>query len=328
MNKYSSVPKITVAVMNFNGLSYLKRTLPQLILLNYPDYEIIVVDNNSSDGSRDFIESYQDKVTLIKNDHTGSKNRGLNLAIERSRGEFILFIDNDVLIHDRDLPSLLLSFYRDLKNPGLVTCTLLNEAEKTVYFYGEYLSYYSFIKRNKRIPFENIGLIHGDRVVGVLGAAFFTRKDIFDTIGKFDEQIPFGGEDVDVGIRSMLHGFANYIFAERLLIHIGMNERRNNSINRRNYVGNNFGLITTIVKNYKFSNLLFSLSLFIAYLALKTLKDSIVRADVLLPLEYIKTLWSIIANRRAILEQRRHTQVSREIKCDEFLSVRQKIITS
>ncbi len=94
--------KISVIMVNFNGLEYLKRTVPAVLNLDYSDFEFIVVDNGSEDGSIEFLKGFKD-VILLQSSVKGSKNHACNYAVKMAKGEYVLLIDNDILLKDSNL---------------------------------------------------------------------------------------------------------------------------------------------------------------------------------------------------------------------------------
>ena len=317
---------VSLVISNYNGLSYLKDSLPQILKIKNDNNEVIVIDNNSDDGSKNYLEKIEN-ITVIHNPFKGSKNKGLNQAIDRARGEYLLFIDNDVVITDKNILANLIAQYNSSKNTGLLTLALVNKGENQIYFYGEYLSLLSFIKKNKRIPLKDGSKINNSKVAGVLGAAFFTRKQLFREIGYFDDMLDFGGEDVDVGIRSILMGHNNYIYSKTIATHIGMSERTENKKYRNKFFGNTIGFYLTIIKNYSVKNLLISIILFTMYQILKTFKDVFMRRDLFLLKEFSKIPFFIFSNRKRILHNRRKIQEKRLINKDTFLGIKLKYET-
>lgn len=318
-------PHVSIIVSNYNGLNYLRKTIPPLMNLSYKNYEIIVVDNVSDDLSREYIENLS-SVTFLSSGTVGAKNVGLNLGIEKAKGEFLLFLDCDVLVKNDNLLQSLIENFNKLEKIGLLSLTLVNEGEKKVYFYGTYLSKISFIRKNPRIDIDEICRIGGNKVVGVQGASFFTKRDLFKEIGYFDTIFPFGGEDVDVGIRSMFKGYSNYIYTEVVLTHIGMNERNDNSkfVSKLSY--GTAGLYSTIIKNYSNHNLFLCLPIFIFYEFLRNLKDSIVRREYKIIFIYFKTLALLYEKRRLLFNKRKIIQKNRIIKKDTFFKLVPEVI--
>lgn len=318
------LPSVSIIVSNFNGLGYLKRTLPSLLSLNYKNYEVIVVDNMSADLSMEYVQGLEN-VKFISSGVVGGKNFGLNKGIENAKGEFLLFLDCDVKVDDSNLLVSLVQRYYLLDSVGLISLALINEGEDNVYFYGSYLSKISFIKKNPRIKVEDLNIIDSKKVVGVQGASFFGKKSIFDEIGYFDTTFSYGGEDVDVGIRSISKGYSNYIYTEILLTHIGMNERSDNKKFISKLSNGTAGLYSTMIKNYSITNLLVCMFIFIVYEFLRNAKDSILRKEVKIIYIYFKTLILLFEKRKKLIITRKINQKSRIIKRDVFFKLTSKI---
>jgi teichuronic acid biosynthesis glycosyltransferase TuaG len=91
-------PGASVIVLNFNGEAILRRCLEALAAQTCGDFEVIVVDNASTDGSEVILKEFEDRDTRFRIVRSPS-NRGVaggrNLGIQAARGEFIAFIDND-----------------------------------------------------------------------------------------------------------------------------------------------------------------------------------------------------------------------------------------
>ena len=95
----SNFPKISVVMLNYNGLKYIKKTIPSILKLSYSNFELIVVDNGSTDGSIDFLKKNKE-VLLIDNRENLGYSVGKNIGIKHAHGEFIFLIDGDILIEN------------------------------------------------------------------------------------------------------------------------------------------------------------------------------------------------------------------------------------
>ncbi len=104
--KDRKLPLISVIILNFNGKSYLERTIPPILELRYPRYEIVVVDNGSEDGSLEYIQALE-RIRLLRSPRYREKNYACNYAIRESRGDYILLLDCDIILVDMELLSKL-----------------------------------------------------------------------------------------------------------------------------------------------------------------------------------------------------------------------------
>ncbi|MCX2680677.1 glycosyltransferase family 2 protein [Galbibacter sp. EGI 63066] len=90
-------PLVSIVVPNYNGKKYLKQCIDSVINQSYNNWELIICDDNSTDDSKEIIHSYQDKrivpPIMLKQNQGAAVTR--NMAIERAKGSFIAFLDND-----------------------------------------------------------------------------------------------------------------------------------------------------------------------------------------------------------------------------------------
>src|SRR3989344_1917843 len=107
MNK--KYPLISVVMLNYNGLKYLKKTIPPILKLDYPNYEFIIVDNGSTDGSIEFIKKFK-KIKLIENKENLGYGKGKNIGVKEANGEYILLLDNDIIIREKTIIKNLIKY--------------------------------------------------------------------------------------------------------------------------------------------------------------------------------------------------------------------------
>lgn len=88
-------PSISIIILNYNNKNVIFKCIDRLIEFNSYNYEIVVVDNNSIDGSYEILEKdYKDKITLVRNTKNGCSS-GRNLGVSVASGEYIMFFDSD-----------------------------------------------------------------------------------------------------------------------------------------------------------------------------------------------------------------------------------------
>ena len=205
-------PLVSIVVVNRDGLNHLKRLFGAMNAISdyYPNFEVIIVDNASSDGSVEFVRKVDDfKVTCIENDVNESFSTANNQALDLAKGEYLLFLNNDVEPLSGFLNYMMESILSG-DNVGAVGARL---------FYPDCSS--SAINREKSFSIQHNGIIFkesegfirpfnrengvevydsaGDvrSVAAVTAACLLVGRDVFESVGGFDEAFVYGYEDVD-----------------------------------------------------------------------------------------------------------------------------------
>jgi GT2 family glycosyltransferase len=235
--------KLSIIIVSYNTkeitkncLSYLQKNFKKYPLEN----EIIVVDNNSTDGSLAMLESEKRKfnnlriISLNKNLGYGKAN---NIGIKEAKGDFILLLNSDVYVKDLDFLDLI-NLFGAFNNLGALTVkvklnnNLIDPASHRGLptLWRSFNYFLNLEKLTQRIfllnrlfggyhlTYYNLEKIHPVEVIS--GAFFFTRRDILVKVGGFDEDYFLYGEDVDLcyKIKEMRYDILYYPLWE--VIHI------------------------------------------------------------------------------------------------------------
>lgn len=186
------MPKVSIIITNYNGKNYLKNCIDSLMQSSFSDFEIIIVDNGSSDGSVNFLKSAYPQVKLLE---LGS-NLGLSLASNKGRelasGKYLFFYNNDTIADTNMLSELVNTVESDAKM-GVCGC-------KTLTYDGKQ-------EINCGVQIDLFGYPYGRGNPFYVDAAIFIRKDVFDEIGGFDEKMFLYCEDRDLCWRVWLYGY-------------------------------------------------------------------------------------------------------------------------
>lgn len=201
-------PLVSVIVLNLNGRSVLGRCLDRLLAQRYPNFEIIVVDNASSDGSLALLEPHlaTGRLTVVRSPYNRGCPGGRNLGLEYARGEVVAFIDNDGYAH----PDWLAETVRvllDRPEVGAVAPLVffeknklvLNGAGATVNWqgYGGDVAFYE--------PYEFARL--PEEVLYPMGCGMVLRRAALDKIAPLDDALLNYFDDTEVGFRLWAAGF-------------------------------------------------------------------------------------------------------------------------
>jgi len=180
----------SVVIPSYNGKEFLRKTLLALRQSNIQPIRYIVVDDFSSDGTSEIVRTEFPEVMLIRNDKnlgpTASRNRGAKLA----EGDYIVFMDNDILVRHDSILNLLL-FLSRTKNAGMVGGALMNQK-------GEHILY----NMGSRLGSGFIEIYDHSTLVGWIIESFIAvRKNVFEELKGFDEDFFMFGEGPDLSER-------------------------------------------------------------------------------------------------------------------------------
>lgn len=318
----SDNPKISIVIVNYNGETYLRRTLSAFLSLTYTNKEIIIVDNGSTDGSKEYIKTLEG-IKLIESPKLREKNFACNLWVKNASGEYVLMCDNDLLITQNDLLEELLVMYQEKKDPGIIGLSYTDEWQEKSDGYGVFFWKF-FIASRKKISFSEWKKLHGSLIWFPHGIWFFIKKDIWDELWGYDEYLAFWWDDNDIGIQSFLQWYKNYIYSNSLQLHIWLQERIDTSKFVFKFKNQVYSELYVIVKNYRIWHMFQTLFLYSLYLFLKSMKQSFERKSILPFVAWGQGYLLFFQNLPVALEKRRHIQRNRKVQKDMFLDVKEK----
>jgi len=237
--------RLSVIIVNYNVKYFLEQCLYSVQKACAKlDTEVIVVDNNSTDGSCAFLEPAFPWVRFTWNNSNDGFAKANNQAIALATGEYILFLNPDTLVPE-DCFEKCIQFLQAQKNAGALGIKMIDGAGK-------------FLKESKRAfpsPLTSLYKLSGLSVlfprskifakyhqghlsenenheVDVLAGAFMMMpRNILTAIGNFDERFFMYGEDVDLSYRIQKAGYKNFYFSESTIIHFKGESTKRGSMN-------------------------------------------------------------------------------------------------
>jgi GT2 family glycosyltransferase len=209
--------KTSVIIITYNGRHYLQDCLGALCPEIDDAAEIIVIDNNSSDGSPQYIRDFYPAVRLVVN----PENRGFaaanNQGAALAAGDVLLFLNQDTRVYPGWLNALSAELARD-DAVGLATsCLLLMDRPRCIHLCGQDLHYTGLVSgRGYGQEVQNFAA--PAEVNAVSGGSFAIRRDLWQALGGFDETFFMYYEETDLSWRARLAGFRSvYVPGSRLL---------------------------------------------------------------------------------------------------------------
>jgi GT2 family glycosyltransferase len=262
------MPRVTAAVLNYDGRELLEVILPSLERQRYRDFEAIVVDNGSTDDSVPYLREHWPQVRVVS---TGPANVGvsaaLNIAVAAATGELVALLNNDIELDPLWLGELVAALDR---HPNAATA-----AGKLLNFYrrGEIDAAGDILTRSatafgRGAGEEDRGQYDSEEEVfaPTAGAALY-RASALSEVGPFDESFFAYFEDVDWGIRAQLAGHRSWYVPSAIGYHMGSKTTRP-TVNPRYYELQRRNTIALLVKDVPLAFILRNAHLILAHHAL------------------------------------------------------------
>jgi GT2 family glycosyltransferase len=211
-------PLISVIIVNWNGKEYLSPCVRSVQEQSYPNLEVVLVDNGSTDGSVEYIRSLFPRLHWIVNRENLGYGGGNNRGIRAAAGEYLLILNNDTEMEPRCVERLWKGMNGD-RGIGMTTPKILlydrndmiDAAGLTIYPDG--LS----IGRGHMEPEAKYS--RREEVFCGSGCASLLRREMLEEIGLFDEDFFAYAEDTDLGWRARLAGWTAYYVPEAIVYH-------------------------------------------------------------------------------------------------------------
>lgn len=249
-------PFISIVIANYNGERYLRTCLTSLLKSVFiTDYEILVIDNNSTDSSIEIVLEFAKKdhrIKILRN----KTNRGVpfsrNKAIKEAAGDILIFLDNDTKVDKNWLKGIVQIFSSD-ETIGALQCKIfdfnktdiIQEVGMKLY---PYTGFGTPLGRGEKdhgqfdIPFEIIAL----------GAALAVRKEVAKKIGGFDLKLMHTTDDLDFTWRIWIAGLRVVLAPNSKVYHYTKIHRSNYKM----YFHLSKNSLRVITKNYEFFNVI------------------------------------------------------------------------
>lgn len=214
-------PKVSIIIINYNKKDYLKNCIESVIRnTDYPNYEIVVVDNHSIDGSIELVKKTFPSVKLIENEKNYAFGGGSNIGISKTEGKYFILLDNDTLVQPHWLSRIVDIAEKDEKIAIAASVVILK-------------SLYDLHKKNSpelsdKTIAKNImddfrrrhrSLKKVEEFSHVAITAGLMRRDVFERIGFFSDYIFLFWEDTELCWRTVLSGYKVVYNFDSLVYH-------------------------------------------------------------------------------------------------------------
>lgn len=218
--------KLSIIIPNYNGLRFLRDCIPSLLAQTFTDFEILIVDNGSVDGSIDFIRKNYPRIRLLLLSKNIGFSAAVNIGIRSSKSPYIMLLNNDTTLAP-DCVAQLLSCMEDRPNIFSVGARILTAGKPHLAdTCGDYYSMmgYAFC-RGQGLPLS-AAPTHVYPVFTNCACAALYRRSLLHRTGLFDEHFFAYLEDVDLGFRARRIGLTNLHCPGARVYHVGSGTTR------------------------------------------------------------------------------------------------------
>jgi len=212
--------QVSIIIPNYNGLKYLRNCLDSLFRQTFRSYEVIIVDNCSTDESCNYIVSNYPNISLIKLDKNYGFSKAVNEGIKVAKGKYIVLLNNDTEVEKDWLQNLICCIEKDSNIFSCCSKMLRYEDRKIIDDAGDEYTILGWAdKRGDGFPSDRYNI--SEEVFSSCAGAAIYRKKILDKIGFFDENFFAYMEDVDISYRAKIYGYKNMYCSDAIVYHIG-----------------------------------------------------------------------------------------------------------
>lgn len=324
--KTKAIPFISIVIANYNGQNYLETCLTSVLKSSITNFEIIVIDNNSTDSSIEIIREFQEKdkrIKILKNKVNIGVPASRNIAISHCRGEIVILLDNDTEVRKDSLKQLIKpledegvgaaqALLIDFENRRLVQMAGGHLIPQAIWLWGFY----------ERREYKDIKSKLGVTNIIAISAALAVKKKVLDKIGGYDALLYNYTDDLDFSWRIWIAGYRVVLAPQSIVYHY------TKSVARRANIGSNkFDIYfqmaknsyRSIFKNYETANVIRYLPISLFVNLSRAILVLVRRGDLSALLATLYSIWWSIINLPNTIKSRADTQRVRKFSDKKIL---------
>ncbi len=220
MHFVSDSPRITVVILSFNGMEHLPELFQSLSRQSADDFEVVVVDNNSEDGSPEWVSKNYPHVHLIRSGKNLGFCAGMNLGISTGRGEYVFLLNQDTVL-DPNCIKILGETLESKSETWIGAFPMVRFYHAPMFINAFGADWYADCQwRDTRVGLPDLGqFTEPEQVFGSIFPAVMFRRDKILEIGAFDAMFWSYNEDFDVCYRTAVFGYKFIAVPSAILFH-------------------------------------------------------------------------------------------------------------
>ena len=218
MIKNNSNPLVSIIILNYNAGKLLLNCIDSVFKSTYQNFEVIVVDNLSTDNSHVRCKEKFEKIQLIKNKENLGYCEGNNIGIRNANGEFIIILNPDTIVEPNWLNHLMSAYNKF--GEGLYQPKFFSLNEKLVIqSTGNMLHIFGFGFARDKGKIDNEKIKSIEKINYASGTCLFTSKIVLDKIGLLDPFLFLYHDDLDLGWRAAHIGINSFYVPKSIIYH-------------------------------------------------------------------------------------------------------------
>ncbi len=301
-----NLPLVSIVILNYNGSRHLIECIPSVLRTSYPSFDVVVVDNASSDDSLSTLARFSDnRIRIVESKSNLGFAEGNNLGLLNTKGTYIVFLNNDTKVEPNWLVELVNVMESDPVIGAAQSKLLLMNRPSHFDSSGDFIDRFGFpISRAQGCPDLN-QYQELEEVFSGRGAALIVRKSALRGGSPFDGEFFLQYEDIDLCWRLRLLGYRIVYVPSSIVYHIGQGT---SSPYRVFHARKN--AILLLVKNYSLANIARYLPCHILINILELAND-ILHTDSIAVRTKIGAYAWLLVNLQRIIAKREEVQMSR-----------------
>ena len=218
MAKNDSSPLVSIIILNYNAGNLLLNCVDSVFKSTYPNFEVLVVDNISTDNSHIVCKEKFEKIHLIKNKENLGYCEGNNVGIRNADGEFIVILNPDTIVEPdwlNHLMSAYSKFGEGLYQPKFFSLNeklVLQSTGNMLHIFG-----FGFARDKGKADDEKIKSV--EKINYASGTCLFTSKIVLDKVGLLDPFLFLYHDDLDLGWRAAQIGINSFYVPQSIIYH-------------------------------------------------------------------------------------------------------------
>ncbi len=210
-------PKVFILILNYNGKATIKACLQSVYQLGYQNFEVVVIDNDSKDGSIEEAKRLFSRAHFIKNDvnlgFAAGNNVGIRFALEKG-ADYVWLVNNDATV-EKDSLTKLVEVGEQQPKTGILSPLILHTRTKNIWFGKGVIDWIHMRTLHVSPP----TLLQSFPSEYICGCAMLIKKDVFKIVGLLDEKYFLYYEDADFSVKASRAGFGLLVVPTTHIFH-------------------------------------------------------------------------------------------------------------